>query len=128
VFSPGVCNSWGCDTPIGHLPHVQGPGGLLGFRGDPKSRHYRQRRRTGSGNERDVGGARHGWSGCAHAVLGVGIRERAPGQGTLPKGGGAARAAWRWTVLSGRGMVKFQVQLVEMLGVLGEVLLVPTYA
>jgi hypothetical protein len=54
-----------------------------------------------------MGGVRHGWSGCAHAVLGGSIRERALGQWPQSRGGdGSAAAAWRWTALSRRGMVE----------------------
>jgi hypothetical protein len=53
-----------------------------------------------------VGGAWHSWSGCAHAMLGIGICS-AHRQGTRPRrGGGSARAAWRWTAFSRRDMVR----------------------
>jgi hypothetical protein len=53
--------------------------------------------------------------------------EEAPGQGMRRRGGGSsARAAWRWTALSRRGMVEPLERLGEMLGLPGEALFVPT--
>jgi hypothetical protein len=53
-----------------------------------------------------VGGAWHGCSGCAHAGPLVSICERARPGARLRGGRGSARAVWRWTALSRRGMVE----------------------